>query len=254
MKKLLSLCFLAGFLFLVSCGDDENNVATDCRLTSFDGLDDFGRLGLNYGSDGRISSVTSTINESGFPLTLTLTATYNGNNLVRLSANIISFSFTYDASGRVTRTDFNFDGEVERTEYSYNSNGQLSRVTYFDNFEPDVFLAYSHIDYTYPNTTSRNPSTATEFSYDGETAFETGTSELEYDDKRSFVSSAPIIGAMFGFFGENNLIRETHTGLSTSYVVTYIYQYNAQGYPISGIEQYDDDDDPFSFSMTYDCQ
>ncbi len=163
-------------------------------------------------------------------------------------------SFTYDNNNRVVRVDITYDDFVERTIYVYNSSGQVTRVNYSYSSDPGVFVEESYTTYQCANTTTRNPRSATEFSYDGLTAFEEGTSVFEYDDKRSFASASPVLASIFGFFSENNVTRETYTGeFGDSYVGTFTYQYNAQGYPTSITEQFDNDDTN-TVTLAYDCR
>jgi hypothetical protein len=258
MKKILYFTVLIGFMFLAGCGDDDENTTNVCKLTSLNGFDDGGvNFKLNYGSDEKLSSVAITLEDNGFEITAIYTATYTGNNLTKLAlpGNLQVFTFTYDGNDRITRVDFIDEDEfTERTEFQYNSNGQVIKVESSSRVDSEPFVKEGYSTYEYSTAASRNPQSVTEFSYDGETAFETGTSEFEYDDKKSVASSSPVFAAVLGFLGENNVTRETHTSvIENSYVVVYSYQYNAQGYPTLVTEKYGDDP-ATSITLTYDCQ
>jgi hypothetical protein len=254
MKKTVSLISLVAILFFTGCGDEEDPTAIGCRITSFTGLEEEDdRADLTYSSDGKL--LTFSYSEGPGSASTIFTATYSGANLVKLALpqDVAKTEFSYDNSGRIIRVDNYFGDEIDRTEFTFNSSGQLVRIDFSDKEGIQPFVDSGYEVYEYATTTSQNPVSSTDYGYDGDVVFEYGTHVYEYDNKNSFYKDTPFFGAIFGFVGENNVLKDTYTndGGST-FISTFTYQYNDQGYPISGTAKFDDDPAD-QFTLTYDC-
>jgi len=162
----------------------------------------------NYDAQGRIVSIASTSTRPGSPPSDNQT-------------------LTYDANGRVIQTL----SSSEKMVYTYNSSGQMMKREYYTNGSSGFTLNYSWA-YTYPSTNTKNYST--QMDYNGSNVLQ-ATLTFVYDTKQNpdavLVPGSPLTTT-------NNATQVTfqNPGSSTS-VVTYTYTYNANGFPITVVEQ-----------------
>lgn len=262
MKKIFSFTLLAGFLCLVSCGDDEESPQIVCKPMTFAGFQ-FGEGSVDfvYQADGRLATVEVELEDDGIEGTAVYTAQYSGSTLSALALpnDAGRYTLSYDGNARLSIVDLVFAGGIARTAYAYNGNGQLQRVDVSIQFDSGPFVEEAYTLFEYRNSTTRNPSRTTEFTYVDGVAVEVGTKDYTYDDKRSITGSSPalsVLGIVDDFFAENNVTRTVFTSAEDnefSYGITYTYQYNEHGYPTTVIQQFDGEPSTTS-TLTYECR
>jgi YD repeat-containing protein len=145
--------------------------------------------------------------------------------------------YTYDEDHRIiteSSGDYLF-------AYAYNASGQLVTKTFSSASCPSCSDTWT---YTYPNTTTRNYATLTT-TYSGEPR----TTRFEYDSNFNPARSLELPSLAT----DNNIVREVTAWDTFIHEVSYAYQYDAQGYPISVVVPID-----FSYGRltiyTYQCE
>jgi len=239
MKKILYLISIT-FLLLQSCSSEDN---------SSDNSPSQGVLVKNVlYSDGSYENYS-----------------YNGNKLLKVAwENGSSRVFTYTGN-LITRTEIRdanntFNGEFDTMSYY---NGQLIQVK---NYYNNILICKDDITYNSDGTR-----TITEMAYNYITGIYEGTSFIkQYFDsvgniiKIEYINSTNVITTRYTYLYDtmnnpvknitgiteyiyglgtdgglvNNLIKSTRTFISGGFTVVtnYSYQYNEQGYPISGYD------------------
>jgi hypothetical protein len=206
------------------------------------------------------SSTTITYNSSNQPTTVAITNFNSG------PANANTYNVTVDASGRITKlatsgtpNGFAFssleatysgsnvfptsykltlsDGSYTQNTNTFNSTNQLTQTVFATHDQTSGNTSNTYTTYTYPNTTTQNPSKATTFfGLPNEGGDEYETQDYTYDDK-----NLPGGTSLISFFSNdipatNNIVTNKQTyspGTAGEYITTqtYTYQYNSKGFP-----------------------
>ena len=154
--------------------------------------------------------------------------------------------FIYDLNGRL-KEDQRFLGTSIKPaiveNYTYNTSGQLIQLKQMANLlRPNgtVYISYNYNVYTYPNTTTKNPSTINVFGGNatGKTGASKVTKVLTYDDKKNIGGAFPGTIDNLETFATNNVISADVTYVfadseKNTQTSTYDYEYNESGYPVS---------------------
>lgn len=195
------------------------------------------------GSDPVVSCYPATLTEAGY----TYTFIYNTNNRLEQmvvtpqgSSVGVTYTYTYDSKGNIISRSAN--GSPAETTYSYDANNRLIQTVNFNTvtnyaYNPSgqlisevssstgVFPAPT--TYTYPNTTTRNPSTkARPYANIIENYV------YEYDNKvnpEKFLDRPSLAT-------DNNVTKVTWNSGNYTFSRTYTYEYNDKGYPVSSTE------------------
>jgi len=178
--------------------------------------------------------------------------------------------------GKYSKVKTNPDGNVTEIDHQYSTESSISRETYgYDSYhnvihyerftgsnnEPDYIMKftyntfhqlveaqsavranqryfYGYRVFSYPNTTTKNPSTIK--AYDGDAHGKTGNPDeiisLTYDDKKTIGYPNPLDD--FNPYTTHNVISAIVAEVGQKpKTESFVYQYNAEGYPISKTEK-----------------
>lgn len=258
MKKSLYVFVVGSLLFFAGCGEDDP-APSQClpvKITNLLELDGTGSLEFSY-TDQKLNSITITTEEDGDVEVFTLTASYTGDRITRLAAplNIVVLDISYDANNRVSEVTQSFLGDEFSQTFTYNGSGQLVRTDYFYDNGSGTIVSDRYDTFNYPNTTTRNASSRSEFRNSGSGFTLYLTYNYEYDDKNSFTKEIPVIAYLLdNLYGESNQtkITEIYTG-DDPYITNITYQYNDRGYPTSFTISATGDA-PVTGTVDYNCQ
>jgi len=167
---------------------------------------------------GRITKMATSGTPNGFAFS-SLEATYTGTNV---------FPATY----KLTFSD----GSYTQNTATFSSNNQVTQIVSTSHLA-DGSTSNSHTTFTYPNTTSQNPTKAEDFMglpNEGGDKYE--VQEYTYDDKNLPGGASLISFFSTGITATNNILTDKDTyspGTAGEYVSTqtYTYQYNSNGFP-----------------------
>lgn len=178
--------------------------------------------------------------------------------------------------GKYSKVKTNADGYITEIDHQYSTETSISKETYaYDNFhnvihyerftgsypDPEYIMKftynathqlveaqsairagqryfYGYRVFSYPNTTTKNPSTIK--AYDGDAHGKSGnpdeTISLTYDDKKTIGYPNPLDD--FNPYCTHNVISASviEAGQKPK-TETFVYEYNAEGYPISRTEK-----------------
>ena len=181
-----------------------------------------------YGSNGKISTATSTSIQPGFDnSTSTVTHLFNSEGQIwKTIWPNLSYEYQFSNGLIVSSIQTNIPSGIIKThEYTYNNNNELIKAEYFD----ENGVSGAVITYTYDpngNILTRNLSTIS------------GSNQsyvFEYDTNYNPMSTL-YENQAFEKISEvtpNNWIKRTYNNNGTINVFTTEYTYNLDGYPIT---------------------
>ena len=244
MKKLILkqlFCATITALLLGGCHKKDDPKAITCLLTSQVTAGSGNTYTYTFTYDGQQATTTSTTTAfaAGGGGSITGTFKYDG------SGNIseIDYSggardvFTY-SNGVITKKEkySNTNALEDQTDYDY-VNGQLVKIQeYYKNGLTLAKEAYQVLEY--PTPSSKDPIRIKHFDTASSTT-PSSTSEFSYGDQKCAFSAAPPALVKYLRLGgqpvENNVTKIVFSG---GEVITYTYEFNANGYPSTRIETY----------------
>lgn len=193
--------------------------------------------------------------------------------------------------GKYSKVKTNAEGNITEINHQYSTESSISKETYaYDNFhnvihyerftgsypDPDYIMSftynathqlveaksairagqryfYGYRVFSYPNTTTKNPSTIKAYDGDahGKSATPDETITLTYDDKKTIGYPNPLDD--FNPYSTHNVISANVVEVGQKpKVETFVYQYNEAGYPISRTEK--EGGRTFTTTYSYTCK
>ncbi len=247
------LCATITMLLLFGCHkkDDPKAIIIPCLLTS-------------QITSGGGNTYTYTLTYDGQRATTTTTATGGGGS--------ITGTFKYDASGNISEIDYSgnardvftssSDGITKREKYSATNaledqtdyeyaNGQLVKIQEYYKSATLVKDTYRVLEYA--NTSSKDPIRIKYFDSATSTA-PSSTSEFSYGDKKCAFSAAPPVLIKYLRLGgqpvENIVTKIVYSG---GEVITYTYEFDANGFPSKRVETYTVSSQINTSTYAYNC-
>lgn len=185
-----------------------------------------------------------------------------------------------DEAGYITEIDHKYDTEssISRETYKYDANHNVIHYERFtgSSLDPDYIMKftynathqlveaqsavranqryfYGYRVFHYPNTTTKNPSQIK--TYDGDAHGKSGnpdeTISLTYDDKKTIGYPNPLDD--FNPYCTNNVITAIVAEVGQKpKTESFVYQYNAEGYPISKTEK--ENGHVYTTTFSYRCK
>lgn len=239
MKKFLTLVSVIAFVF-TSCSKDDNpaeeqSTSTGPLLTkTIDTLEDGSILTTNYTYNGnKLISIVNSDGESetflynlnGQLSSSTVEELGSGNNL-----ETINVTFNYDSQSRITSVSHS-NGIL--LEYVHNLDGSITEKNY------GVVNGVTTLSTEYKCTFDNSGNLTSQVG----TGISTGNSFVnQYDTKNGVFKSQnfskELYFSYFGFDYINNLTSSIYNNDPSSQYnsYTYVYTYNADGYPVTSVE------------------
>ena len=246
MKNIYKIAFCV--LLIAGCSKNNDPVKTPgCLLTQYTdstpGSSNSNITNITYTSDNKVSAAALTqTNDGGVTTLYNATLDSNGKITKLIPATTpgesqpSSETFIFDAGGVLTKTTvaYGSNGSFEET-YFYNGTGQLihADLTIKDS---DGNSYFSYQAYTYPNTTTHNPSVIDSYNEKfgaGGSRYE--TQSFTYDTKKTPESAAVTVP---NYSSDNNILTEVaiispDTDNATTSHISYTYTYSDAGYPLT---------------------
>ena len=248
MKKLWRPFFYAmALLFtIITTADLQGQTCYLTRIIEADG----DTISLSYDGNNHVSVL-------GKNSTVKTNSNGHITEIVHDEATTNSFSratYKYDHNNNLIEYE-QFSGASTTpafiNKFSYNSFNQLIETQSAVGVKQNFFYGYRV--FLYPNTTTKNPTTIKAYSGDahGKIGDPDETITLTYDDKKTNGHINPLDD--FNPFATHNVISATvvEVGVKPK-TETFIYQYNASGYPISRTEK--EGGRTFVTTFSYDCK
>ncbi|MGC4023008.1 MAG: hypothetical protein QM734_14230 [Cyclobacteriaceae bacterium] len=274
-KSLKSVLYGAIIIFSSSCNKNET-IYQNCYLTEYNSPDQSYKISIIYDDNNHITAYQQSFNGGG---TNSYKVTSNGNGLItqiQISKVGQGFSgptkwvYVYSNNLLSQRQYFYFqptDTIVLIENYihnSFNQINQIQRITGKTDSQGQVINpSYFYSIYSYPDSVTKNATSIVD--YDGDSTGYKGTPIssliLTYDTNKNLGAFfPPLLPEMMNLnspFSTNNIITSksvihTINGDEITNTVSYTYQYNSSGYPVSST--YSNSGNNLKYTYTYSCK
>ena len=248
MKKLLqsNFCFTSLILCLAFTSSSQAQTCLLYRIIEADG----DTISISYDGNSHISSIGK----------YSKVKTNTEGNIIEIDhqysteSSISRETYAYDVNHNVIHYE-RFTGSGLEPDYimkfTYNATHQLVEAQSAVRANQRYFYGYRV--FSYPNTATKNPSTIK--AYDGDAHGKSANADevisLTYDDKKTIGYPNPLDD--FNPYCTHNVISAIVAEVGQKpKVESFVYQYNAEGYPISKTEK--ENGHVYTTTFSYNCK